>query len=68
MKRASIAETTLRKQVVVIETEIDVLKEDSNLIWAKIEALKQTSARLEAEIARLKSAREAASLRNKPHD
>jgi chaperonin cofactor prefoldin len=64
MKRESIAETTLRKQVEQTNTRIDSLRIEANTIETQITTLKQMRDNFLYEISRLRAARLAPSIRN----
>lgn len=59
MKRQSIAEITLQKQVKNLECQIDILRQSQHEIDTKIESTRNIKTQLESEIHRLRQAREA---------
>lgn len=61
MKRQSIAETTLKKQIRNLDTQIDIANEEAERIGARIKTLHEIRDDLEAEVTRLESARQLAS-------
>lgn len=61
MKRASIAEITLQKQVKAIECQLEVLYQSSRDIAVKAESVRSIKSQLEDEIRHLRKQREAAS-------
>ena len=66
MKRESIAETTLRKQVKALDAEIDSYIREIDLRRYTIDSLQSLRLNLLNEIERLREQRLAASERNKP--
>ena len=61
MKRSSIAETTLKKQIRNLDNQIDAANQEAEQIGARIKTLHEIRDDLEAEVARLESARQLAS-------
>lgn len=61
MKRQSIAETTLKKQIRNLDTQIDIANEEAERIGARIKTLHEIRDDLEAEVTRLEFARQLAS-------
>jgi len=61
MKRQSIAETTLKKQIRNLDFQIDAANEDAERIGARIKTLHEIRDNLEAEVFALEEARKSAS-------
>ena len=61
MKRSSIAETTLKKQIRNLDAEIDAANEEAERIGARIRTLHEIRDNLEAEVFALEEARKRSS-------
>lgn len=66
MKRQSMAEQALAKQCRILLERLDILRRDQEKLQSEIDATQLFYNQLQEEIAKLKQAREAASIRNKP--
>ena len=68
MRKQSIAEQTLTRQVRSITIQEEAVIDDLAKLHAKLDTLRQIKSNLETEISRLAEIRRLASLKAKPHD
>lgn len=68
MKRQSIAEITLNKQIREINARISILWDEKHDLDSRINVLQQVKQDMESETDKLQQARLVASTRNKPND
>lgn len=66
MKRQSIAEQTLRKQIKILQIKMDRIEDAIRANQQDLETTRNIRDQLEAEVYNLQKIRETASIRNKP--